>query len=158
MNEQGGDVSSSDVAQMEQKIRSAAIGLLARREHSVGELRQKAGKRFPESIDLLDDVFLRLSADGLQCDRRFAAAYIRMRHERGYGPSRIGQELLQRGVASDVVGECIAEAELDWSLLAINVMRKKFPQGAVGYLQKSKGQRFLYYRGFERDHINAALR
>lgn len=158
MSEQDEEVSSNNVAQMEQKIRSAAIGLLARREHSLGEVRQKVGKRFPEYVDLFNDVFVRLRADGLQCDRRFAVAYIRMRHERGYGPSRISQELLQRGVSSDVVGECIDEAEFDWYLLAINVMRKKFPQGVVGYLQKSKGQRFLYYRGFEQDHISAALR
>lgn len=153
-----GEEEGVEIVDSERKVRSAAIGLLARREHSLVELRQKLGKRFPEWFSLFDDVFLALQKEGLQSDARFAEAYLRMRHGRGYGPTKIGLELLQRGIANDVVLSCMSEAGFDWYLSAAEVLSKKYPGGVLCFSDRSKAQRFLHYRGFEHEHISETLR
>ncbi|MGH1374566.1 MAG: regulatory protein RecX [Cellvibrionaceae bacterium] len=148
---------SVELVDAEKKIRSAAIGLLARREHSVLELTQKLSKRFPDDVELFEPVLKRLKDDGLQSDYRFAESYLRMRHGRGYGPTRVGLELLQRGVSDQLIALCLEEAEFDWYSTANEVLDKKYPRGVSGFSDRSKAQRFLQYRGFEHEHIREAL-
>ena len=61
-------------------VRRAAMDLLARREHSVEELRQKLARRFGRDQEL-DQVIVeqldRLVDEGLLSDSRFAAAMLR---------------------------------------------------------------------------------
>ncbi len=137
-------------------IRWRAIELLARREHSVLELRQKLSKRFPDALNLLDDLLGELQAEGLQSNLRFSEAYTRMRHGRGCGPVRISIELIQRGVAADMAKACVSCDEYDWYALAQQVLSKKFSSRGVSLSDKSKRQRFLHYRGFAHEHIQEA--
>ncbi len=149
------DLASEDLLR---RIRSAAIGLLARREHSKAELKTKLSQRFPQAFESFYQVLSQLELDGLQSDERFAEAYTRMRHERGYGPARINLELQQRGIAEALVRQCIESSGLDWYLLAESVVAKKYSKGILDFAGKAKAQRFLYYRGFESEHIAEALR
>lgn len=79
-------------------IRLRAMGLLARREHSHLELHRKLADRFPEHVDLLDQVLVGLQQDNLQSDERFAEAFVSSRVRKGQGPHRISMELQQRGL------------------------------------------------------------
>lgn len=124
--------------------------MLARREHSRRELSLKLQKRFeePELIDLVLD---KLIAENWLNEHRFVEAYIRYRASNGFGPIRIRQELLQRGIKDELIDKfLLVLPELDWQELAEKARVKKF--GAVFpklYPERMKQLKFLYYRGFE---------
>lgn len=138
-------------------IRLAAMNLLARREHSVRQLRIKLQRRFPGD-ERIDEQLSRLTAEHLQCDVRFAASYTRQRISRGYGPVRLREELRERGVAEADSTAAMEELEIDWYALAAEVMHKKF--GALAprdIKEKARRARFMQYRGFATEHYQQLL-
>ena len=74
-----------------------ALGLLARREHSRRELRQKLDRGGYEG-DEATDAIERLGAQHYQDDERFAELLIRSRSAQGYGPLRLRAELKSHGL------------------------------------------------------------
>ena len=123
-----------------------AVVLLARREHSAAELRQKLQQAGHET-DKIHDALTTLQQNGLQDDQRFAEAYIRSRLLRGYGELRIRQELKQKGVADDLANLSIQQAEIDWFALAAEVRRKRFgEQCPDDFKDRARQMRFLQYR------------
>ncbi|HQQ62514.1 MAG TPA: regulatory protein RecX [Pseudomonadales bacterium] len=142
------------------QLRSAALELLGRREHSVRELAGKLARRYqipslsPELLECLQ----RLADDGYQSDQRFAEVFVRSRRARGYGPAFIEQELRQRGIAADLVVAAVDREDDSWKALATEHKRKKFGAGAITALtEKAKVVRFLRYRGFLQNQIDHAL-
>jgi regulatory protein len=134
-------------------VRRAAMDLLARREHSSKELRQKLQRRFYDPA-LVEDVLARLAEENLQSDGRFAESYARQRAGRGYGPLRIRRELQERGVGDDAIALALEQVEPDWSRLAGEVLRKKFGEpAAVAIKERARRARFMAYRGFTADHF-----
>ena len=130
---------------------------LARREHARAELVDKLTKAGfePTAADAAIDG---LAADGLQSDQRFAEAFVQSRVNQGKGPVRIRAELKGRGLASAAIDVALEDAEADWYALAREVRLKKFGDAAPrDFNQKAKQMRFLQYRGFEQDHIQAAV-
>lgn len=132
-----------------------AAGLLARREHSVNELRTKLRARaFDETM--IADTLERLRREGLVCDERFVDAYVRSRANRGFGPVRVRQELLGHGVDETLIEHYLAL--VDWTALANGVWRKRFkgtvPDGGSAWLKQA---RFLQYRGFGMEHIKGLM-
>jgi len=79
-----------------------AMKLLAKRDHSTVELRDKLLAKFGESPDR---VIRQLTEKRFLDDRRFAQAYVAGRTKRG--KLRLKDELEARGVASDVVSETL---------------------------------------------------
>jgi regulatory protein len=138
-------------------IRRAALDLLARREHSKKELREKLARRFddPELLDQQLDV---LVEQNLQSDERFTESFVRFRSKKGQGPLRIVQELKQRGIAPDLQQLYVWEGEIDWQAVIAAVYLKKFGEtGFVDCKDRAKKVRFLQYRGFDHDlirHLN----
>jgi regulatory protein len=134
-------------------VRSSAIALLARREHTRKELVKKLAVKFPDA-DCLLDVVSDLQGDGLQSDERFAEQYVRMRANKGLGPVRIEQEMIEKGVSSDLRMRFIHGPDYDWSERACEVWKKKFSgRRPVDIKEKAKQQRFLLYRGYLREHF-----
>ena len=139
-------------------IRLAAMNLLARREHSMLELRNKLKRRFSCHL-LIEEQLSRLAQERLQSDARFTESYVRHRSSRGYGPLRLREELRERGVSEIEVDAAIQEQEIDWFALAADVILKKF--GTVpsrDVKEKSKRVRFMQYRGFLAEHYRILLR
>jgi regulatory protein len=144
--------SPGDAANDPVDIRSAAMDLLARREHSVRELRSKLLRRFPDAAGV-EEQLSRLSSERLQSDVRFAASYARQRISRGYGPLRLREELRERGVSDADAATAIAELDVDWRAVAADVMHKKFgTRDAVDLKEKARRARFMQYRGFATEH------
>ncbi len=143
--------SSSDLSMKD--LRYAAVGLLARREHSRRELRQKLQRRFGDDVEL-DAVLEGLAEDGLQSDSRFAEVYTRMRLRKGYGPVRVLMELRERGVTDELASSWVYSEEHDWFEAADTAWRKKFGAAPAGSKERAKHMRFLQYRGFTHDHIS----
>ena len=138
-------------------VRLEAMNLLAQREHSRRELWDKLRKHFPDCADgEVDAVVSELGREGLQSDARFVESFIHGRVRKGQGPARIHLELQQRGVADELIVEGLSG--FDWYHLARQVRQKKFGDEPVrDYRQRAKIGRFLQYRGFGSDEINACL-
>jgi regulatory protein len=148
-----GTVADSDPA----RIRSSAIGLLARREHSAGQLKAKLGSRGFDS-DATEAVLEDLARRGLQSDERYVASFITHHAARGQGPVRIRAELRESGVAAELVDRLLDEADVDWVDTARTARRKKFGESPPGgFAERAKQSRFLQYRGFSQDHIRGAF-
>jgi regulatory protein len=134
------------------EIRLAAMNLLARREHSLGELRQKLRRRFDDE-QALDTQLQRLADENLQSDERFAHSFARMRAMRGYGPTRVRQEMREKNLSDVDIARAFEAAELDWYTLAEEVYRKKFGEpGPLDRKELARRMRFMQYRGFTTDH------
>ena len=135
------------------EIRLAAMNLLARREHSVWELRRKLRTRFPDEA-LLDGQLSRLAEQNLQSDMRFAESYIRQRIYRGYGPVRLREELRERGISRTDIAQLMDELAIDWRAHALQVMQHKFGGLPPRDLkEEARRARFMQHRGFTAEHF-----
>lgn len=140
------------------QVQSAAVGLLARREHSAQELRSKLlAKSYP--VELVSAALEQLAAQGLLSDGRFAEVFARARANKGYGAVRIAQELRRRGVADEQIAPVLNEAKETWRAQITQVRRKRFgeelPQTNA---DRAKQARFLLQRGFTSEQVRALLR
>lgn len=133
------------------------MDLLARREHSRHELELKLRLRYPASALIIDEVLQDLRTELLQSDERFAESYVAMRRRKGYGPQRLRQELREKGIDPALVQAELGKPEHDWFGQAAVVLRKKFAAPAREHKERAKQMRFLQYRGFSHDHIQAAM-
>lgn len=136
--------------------RERAIGLLARREHSRFELRQKLlarGYDDPELDALLTD----LAAERLQSDERFVEAYVYSRISKGFGPLRIQAELRERGIDDELVHRFLDMNARDWFEQARQQWQKRFGKVAKDFKERAKQARFLQGRGFPPQVIRQVL-
>lgn len=135
--------------------RRIAMDCLARREHSVEELRRKLAAR-DFTPDAIDATLARLEQEGLLSDERFAQAFVAARHRRGQGPIRVRGELSQRGVPAELIA--VSLDGVDWHGAARAAREKKFgPELPGEYAEKARQARFLQYRGFDAEQIQGAL-
>ncbi len=131
--------------------------LLSRREHSQFELIQKLIARgFNEK---LCEKQLQFFIDKrIQSDERYLEAYVRSAFIKGKGPQVIRQTLNQHNIEGGHVNEHIYDEDYDWYKLATEVRIKRFGQSPpLDFTDKQKQMRFLQYRGFEQEQINAAF-
>ena len=139
------------------EARKKAMDLLARREHARGELLAKLAKAGFER-DAATEALDSLAADGLQSDTRFVENFVQSRVNQGKGPVRIRADLGQRGVRGESVELALEAMSVDWRELARDVRQKKFGNTAPGdFKERARQMRFLQYRGFEPDQIQAAV-
>lgn len=137
--------------------RKKGMDFLARREYGSKELvgRLKAAGFEP---DLAQATVAVLTGEGLQDDARFADAYARSKLGRGSGPLRIRQVLLEKGLSEAVAEAAVSELETDWCDQARQVRQKKYGlEAPADFKEKARQMRFLQYRGFSTEQINAAM-
>lgn len=136
--------------------RATAMDLLARREHSVAELRKKlAAREFsPEDIEQAVEGLVR---DGLADNGRFVDAFIASRIRKGQGPIRIRAELVERGIDGETIARCLPDAH-DWRALAREVRHRRFgAKTPADFRERARQSRFLEYRGFTAEQIRACF-
>ncbi|MCK5893950.1 MAG: regulatory protein RecX [Endozoicomonadaceae bacterium] len=137
----------------ETELRRAAMDLLARREHSRKELWQKLLIRADTEASL-EIVLAALESERLLSDERFAEVFVRSCIHRGLGPVRIKQELLQKGISSELIALHMEACDEDWLQQARGVSDKKFGATPIkNTKEKAKRVRYLQYRGFRMDTI-----
>ena len=144
------------------ELRLAGMDLLARREHGSSELTAKLTRRFrkrncdPRTVE---SVVQQLIDEGLLSDERFAAVRARQLARRGFGPSRIRNDLRQQKVEqclSDSMSEAFDDG-LDWDVEAASVYEKKYQRKPIEgdwddrQRERARRLRFLQYRGFGSD-------
>jgi len=135
----------------------AALGFLARREHSRRELTRKLVARgFPD--DVVSRALDELERNGALAEALFTESFVRSRISKGQGPQRIRAELAQRGIADDEAAEVLRAADVDWLTTIRAVRAKRFgPELPRDYAERARQARFLQYRGFDSAQIRAAL-
>lgn len=125
-----------------------ALGLLARREHSRRELRQKldrSGYARDEAGEALD----RLGEQHYQDDDRFAEALIRNRAGQGYGPMRLRAELKSHGLSDARIRSLLDAADIDWAESAAAQLRRRYgAAGTTDSAERARRAQFLLRRGF----------
>ena len=134
-------------------VRAKAMELLARREHSRLELRQKLLQRgYPPAQ--IDPALDQLIEERLLDEGRYAELYACGRADKGYGPLRIARELRERGVPEDQVAATLATLEDDWPVKLRELHRKRFKShvraDAASRIQQT---RVLRQHGFTLDQI-----
>jgi regulatory protein len=138
-------------------IRLAAMEALARREHSLEDLRRKLIDKGFEA-ESVGTVLEALAAKGLVSNARFTSSFVSYHAGRGQGPARIRAELRMKGISDAEIAAALASADADWTALACAVRRKRFgPQAPHAPRERAKQARFLQYRGFSADQVRAAL-
>lgn len=132
--------------------------MLARREHTREELRNKLRRRIDDGA-AIEAALDELARECLQSDDRHAESYVRQRADRGYGPLRIARELRERGTSKEAVSRAIDGLErADWLRHARAARVKRFGRAAAaGSVERARQMRFLEYRGFPAEVIRAAV-
>jgi len=130
------------------ELRTRALRLLARREHSRAELSRKLAPRAesPEALEsLLDDLVQKKQLS----DARYAEARTRQL-ARKYGAGRIRQDLKANGVDKGLIENVSNEGELE---RARAILDRKYRSEATTREERAKRMRFLQSRGFSTDVI-----
>ncbi len=131
----------------------AMVRLLARREHSAFELKQKLSQKGYAMSDI-EDSLCHLQQHNLQSDERYAASLLRSKAQQNYGPYYIRQLLQQKKVEEHIIEQVMADEAIDWLDIAQNLWKKKASiHSTLDFAQKQKIKRFLLYRGFTSDMI-----
>jgi regulatory protein len=132
--------------------RKIALDILARREHSISELREKLSARAEHHEWEADEIEAALEAlidDGLLSEDRFVTTFVGSYTRRGHGPVWIRAELERRGISGEAIAEALATADTDWREVAADVRRKRFgDQPPADFKERARQARFLQYRGF----------
>ena len=150
------------------RLLDRAVRILAMRDHSEQELRRKLaapviGKNGPEEIDATPEDYDKVIAWCIESryldDDRFVQQFIASRSRKGYGPARVRQELNQKGIAREAIERAMRECEIDWGVLAREHAIRKYGEPLpVDFSDKVKVQRFLLYRGYLMEDIQAIWR
>jgi regulatory protein len=139
-----------------ERVRGAAVALLARRDFASGELRQKL-EHLGFEREVVAVAVAELVEEGVLNDARFVEHYVAYHADRGEGPLKIEAELKAMNLPGDLIQPALAEGP-DWRARAREVRIRRFgPEEPKTWPQKAKQGRFLQYRGFSSDHIRAAL-
>ncbi len=145
----GSDQIDPDKTQMiaTQKLKDKAYQLLARREHSCHELRQKLARH--DRDGQLESVMDALMIENAISDYRFAESLARSRYRAGKGPLVLEQELCHHRIAEEIIRQVMTGYQDAWRNLAEEVRRKKYGTAPPEtYAEWAKQARFLQQRGF----------
>lgn len=135
------------------KALHCAVGLLARREHSLAELADKLAQKGYDDAEIQEALTL-CQRQGLQSDARYADSLCRVRMRQGYGPMRIRQELKTKNVAREHIEEVLSLDSHQWLEHAMQVWEKKYGLSSnASFAEKQKQRQFLLYRGFSMETI-----
>jgi regulatory protein len=139
-------------------IRRVAMDLLARREHSAKELRQKLKIRGHEEDDI-EATLRALKNDRLQSDIVFTESYVNHRVNAGIGPIKIRFELRQRGIDDSLTDEYLDPLVASWDPMMEQQRKRKFGQEIPSdYSLRMKQARFLQNRGFSPESVMRLFR
>ncbi len=137
------------------------IQLLARREYSQLELRQKLVQH-NISTDIIEQCFEKLLQENYQSDERFAEMFCRTRVSQRHGKQKIIYELKQKGIDETLIHTVLAEYDNEWVENAQYLIERKAPRSDISkalkdFTVKSKIIRFLLGKGYDYDTINDAF-
>ena len=146
----------SELEETQQTVLATAARLLARREHSELELRQKLHLR-GYTDELCDHAIAACYARKWLSEARFVEQFISERRARGRGPIKIMAELRAKGISESAL-ETLQPGADPWLQTLRSVYAKRY-HGEPAKDQKELAQRwrFLQNRGFTYEQIATVL-
>ena len=132
------------------------MGLLARREHSCLELKQKMKIRGFDD-QLIDQQIIEFSERDWQSEKRYGDMLLRSRVLKCHGPLKIKSEMKNKGLSSSIIHGSKFE-QIDWTSLATEALNKKYSSKSHSQQEQNKRYRFLQQRGFTTEQIKIAFR
>ncbi len=139
-----------------------ALKFLKMRSCSIGELKEKLkGKKFSsQEIEATVDYLTELK---LLDDRAFTKSWITYRLARPFGFRRIYSELIQKGVAKDIINEAISQVkgqEYEEGDVALELARRRWDRlsGIDPQKRRKRVGDFLLRRGFPMDEVMKVLK
>lgn len=139
----------------EKSLRVRAMEILSRREVSRLELQRKLAP-YAETEEELAGVLDEFAQSNWQSDERFTEMFVRSKSKK-LGSLRLQQELMNKGIDHETIAEFLPNSDSELQH-AIDILHKKFKQPPSDFGEKQKQMRFLQYRGFSMDTIQAAVR
>ena len=136
-------------------LKGRALRYLAGREHSRVELQRKLAK-YEEEPGTLQQVLDALQAKDFISEQRTADSVVRRRGAR-LGAARVRQELMAKGLETDIVVAAVQTLRATEQARAHEVWRKKFGAAAPDASGRAKQMRFLAARGFAPDAIRRVV-
>lgn len=126
--------------------RRAAARLLALRDRSTAELRERLGARFPASV--VCEVVDELAGAGYLDDRRLASRLVdTLVTERRFGPRRIRQELTRRGLPAEAAEGLLEPYGEDWARGNALAVSRAYLKGAADRPEDKVLRRLSGYLG-----------
>jgi regulatory protein len=135
------------------ELKTRALRLLARREHSRDELARKLSPH-AESPETLESDLGFLTSKNLLSNERFAEVRAHWL-ARKYGAARIRQDLASKGVADELAERVTSGMEETERAKAI--LARKYRTPAKTREEHARRARFLQSRGFSYDTIRGVL-
>jgi len=140
-----------------QELYDHAVSLLAKRDYSSGEL-SRTLLRMTENSECVDSALQRLIVSGYLDDERLVIHLVDKHIRKKHGPTRIRQEVRQKGFSPELVEQTLEKAGVDWYAMARELKVSKFgEERASDAKEKNKQVRYLQYKGFSMDMIFEAL-
>jgi regulatory protein len=135
------------------KAQVQAIAWLTMREYSEVELTEKLlEKGYVQAT--VKAVISDLIAQGLQSDARLIEGWIAKRQRQGYGPYRIQQELLQKGIPSTAIMMQLEFTQEVWQTTLSRIYLQKFGDKIPKTIKERWSQmQMLQRRGFTKPQI-----
>jgi len=134
------------------QVKKKAFSLLARREHSVQELKAKLRLK-SDNEHILDEVITDLIQEKYLSDERYVEMMFRYHFGRGQGPRKILSLIRQASVDDSLCQQAYSDFEGDWFESAAKERQKRFGDWDGDLKERGRQTRFLSSRGFEYEHI-----
>jgi regulatory protein len=137
-------------------LQAKAIGLLARREYSRAELRERlmaGGAPRGDVVAVLDA----LASEGYLSDERFAHGVVRQKSG-AFSQRAIAGALKAKGVTGEAAAEALAGNTVDDQDALVALWRRRFGHAPADERDKARQVRFLQSRGFSLSAIFRLLR
>ena len=144
---------SSSPPESAAELKTRALRLLARREHSRDELARKLSP-YAESREALETVLDFLVSKKSLSNERFAEVRANWL-ARKYGAAKIRQDLTSKGVAVELADRVTSDLEEMDKARAI--LARKYSAPATTREERAKRARFLQGRGFSGDVIRGLV-
>jgi regulatory protein len=141
-------------------LKARAIALLARREYSRAELRDKlaaGGDHDAAGADAVEALLDELAALGFLSDARFAQSVVRQKSG-GYSKRAIGATLKARGVEGEAATHALSGVDIDDFDAMVALWRRRFGAPPANDKEKARQVRFLQSRGFSLSAIFKLLK
>lgn len=140
------------------RCKKRGLHLLEKQDRSRKNLWDKLSEGgYPDEV--VDAAIEYIDSFGYIDDARMAGSYVRF-YQDSRSRGRIKQDLLKKGISSDVI-EIVMEEEYkndEIELIESLMVKKHYDKETASYEEKAKMYRFLAGRGFSPDVINKALR
>ncbi|MBB1585141.1 regulatory protein RecX [Serratia sp. OS31] len=141
----------------EQELYEYAASLLAKKNYASGDMHRQLSRQ-TDNVEDIERVLHRLIDNHALNDAQLLTDLLDKQIKKLHGPTRIKQEIRQKGFPAALIEQEINNSEIDWYLLAKEARVKKFGEALPSDpKEKNKQIRHLQYKGFAMDMIFEAL-